>query len=72
MPLADGTKLDEGCFLRQQTLAQQLPDAVPEGTIPKRLRPHLLILDDDGNATGIRSDRYEFWIYRQTRKRLYI
>lgn len=31
-----------------------------------------MVLDEGGKATGIRSDRYEFWIYRQLRKRLEI
>lgn len=57
-------------FSRQQTLGQRPLDEIPDGTIPKRLRPHLLVLDEEGKATGIRGDRYEFWIYRQTRKRL--
>lgn len=26
-------------------------------------------MDEEGKATGIRGDRYEFWIYRQIRKR---
>jgi hypothetical protein len=34
------------------------------------LRPHLLNFDDAGNPTGVRGDRYEFWVYRQLRKRL--
>jgi TnpA family transposase len=56
-------------FSRQQTLAQRPVSEIPADTIPNRLRPHLLILDEEGNATGIRADRYEFWIYRQIRKR---
>jgi len=56
-------------FSRQQTLAQRPLDEIPDGTLPKRLRP-LLILDEQGTATGIRAGRYEFWIYRQIRKRL--
>ena len=56
-------------FSRQQTLAQRPISEIPAGTIPKRLRSHLLVLDEDGKATGIRGDRYEFWIYRQIRKR---
>ncbi len=59
-------------FSRQQTLAQRPSGEIPEGTIPKRLRAHLLVLDKEGKATGIRGDRYEFWIYRQIRKRLEI
>jgi len=56
-------------FSRQQSLGQRPVDEIPAGTLPKRLRSHLLVLDDEGNATGLRGDRYEFWIYRQTRKR---
>src|ERR1039457_3420202 len=57
-------------FSRQQSLAQQSLDEIPEGSIPKRLRQFLLILNEEGKAVGIRGDRYEFWIYRQIRKRL--
>ena len=56
-------------FSRQQTLAQRPVSEIPANTIPKRLRSHLLVLDEEGKATGIRGDRYEFWIYRQIRKR---
>lgn len=59
-------------FSRQQTLVQRPLGEIPEGTIPKRLRPHLLVLDKEGKAMAIRGDRYEFWIYRQIRKRLEI
>ena len=56
-------------FSRQQTLAQRPISEIPANTIPKRLRSHLLLLDEEGKATGLRGDRYEFWIYRQIRKR---
>ncbi|MDZ4219897.1 MAG: Tn3 family transposase, partial [Methylobacter sp.] len=56
-------------FSRQQTLAQRPVSEIPANTIPKRLRTHLLVVDEAGKATGIRGDRYEFWIYRQIRKR---
>ena len=59
-------------FSRQQTLAQRPLDEIPDGTIPKRLRPHLLVTNEDGKATSMRGDRYEFWIYRQIRKRIEI
>jgi len=59
-----------GVFTRQQRLAQRPIAEIPESTIPKRLRPHLLNFDDAGNPTGVRGDRYEFWVYRQLRKRL--
>ena len=57
-------------FSRQQRLAQRPVGEIPDGTIPQRLRPYLLDTDADGNATGLRGDRYEFWVYRQIRKRL--
>jgi len=60
----------KGVFSRQQRLSQRPFDEIPGDTIPERLRPHLLDADADGNPTGLRGDRYEFWIYRQLRKRL--
>lgn len=57
-------------FARQQRLSHQPLDEIPENTIPKRLRAHLLDFDQDGNPTNLRGDRYEFWVYRQLRKRL--
>ena len=57
-------------FARQQRLAQRPLDEVPENTIPKRLRAYLLDFDQDGNPVSLRGDRYEFWVYRQLRKRL--
>jgi TnpA family transposase len=57
-------------FMKQQRLSQRPADECPEHTIPKRLRPYLLTFDRDGNAAGVQADRYEFWVYRQIRKRL--
>lgn len=57
-------------FARQQRLEKRPADEIPERTVPKRLRPYLLVFDADGKTTGLRADRYEFWIYRQLRKRL--
>jgi len=57
-------------FGRQQRLEKRPFAEIPEHTIPKRLRRYLLVFDQDGEATGLRADRYEFWIYRQLRKRL--
>lgn len=57
-------------FVRQQRLAQRPLDEIPKGTIPKRLRAYLLNFDQDGKPTSLRGDRYEFWVYRQLRKRL--
>jgi len=57
-------------FARQQRLTQRPVGEIPSDTIPKKLRRHLLNLDDADNPTGLRGDRYEFWIYRQVSKRL--
>lgn len=57
-------------FARQQRLEKRPADEIPERTVPKRLRPYLLVFDADAKTTGLRADRYEFWIYRQLRKRL--
>ena len=55
---------------RQQRLSQRPLAECPEATLPKPLRPYLLTFDADGEPTGVQADRYEFWIYRQLRKRL--
>lgn len=60
----------KGVFSRQQRLTQRPVTEIPNNTIPKRLRSHLFDFDDAGKPTGLRGDRYEFWIYRQLRKRL--
>jgi len=57
-------------FARQQRLAKQPLAEIPPRTIPKRLRDFLLSFDQDGKPVGLRGDRYEFWVYRQLRKRL--
>ncbi|MGK5090524.1 hypothetical protein WDW89_00755 [Deltaproteobacteria bacterium TL4] len=57
-------------YSRQQKLSQRPIEEIPEGTISKRLRSYLLEIDGDNKVTGLRADRYEFWIYRQIRKRL--
>jgi hypothetical protein len=59
-------------FARQQRLAHRPLREILENTIPERLRPYLLEFGSDGTSAGLRSDRYEFWIYRQVRKRLEI
>lgn len=58
------------CFAKQQRLSQRPLDEWPAATLPKRLRPYLLTFDADGKPTGLHADRYEFWLYRQIRKRL--
>lgn len=57
-------------FARKQRLAKQPLAEIPQHTLPKRLRYFLLSFDQDGKPVGLHGDRYEFWIYRQLRKRL--
>lgn len=54
----------------QQRLSQRPLAECPPATLPKRLHPYLLTFNTDGNPTGVHADRYEFWLYRQLRKRL--
>ena len=60
----------KGVFSREQSLARQPLAEIPPRTVPKRLRNFLLRFDQNNNADGLRGDRYEFWVYRQLRKRL--
>lgn len=57
-------------FAKQQRLSQQPLHECIEHTVPQRLRLYLLTFDSNGKATGVNANRYEFWIYRQLRKRL--
>jgi TnpA family transposase len=57
-------------FDRQQRLSQRPLAECPAATLPKRLRSYLLTFGGDGKPTGLQADRYEFWLYRQIRKRL--
>jgi len=57
-------------FAKAQRLSQRPVAEYPDKTVPRRLRPYLLEFGDDGKAKRVRADRYEFWIYRQIRKRL--
>lgn len=59
----------KGVFAKQQRLSQRPLAECPANTLPKRLRPYLLTFDADGKPTGLHADRYEFWLYRQVRKR---
>jgi len=59
-----------GVFTKQQRLSQRPLTECPEATLPNRLRPYLLTFGADGEPTGVHADRYEFWLYRQLRKRL--
>ena len=56
-------------FAKQQRLSQR-PLAECPVTLPKQLQPYLLTSDADGKPTGLHADRFEFWLYRQIRKRL--
>ena len=56
-------------FSKQQRLSQRPLAECPSATLPKRLRPFLLTFDADGKPTSLHADRYEFWLYRQVRKR---
>jgi len=56
-------------FAKQQRLSQRPVAECPAATLPERLRPYLLTFDDDGQPNGLHADRYEFWLYRQIRKR---
>jgi TnpA family transposase len=69
-PWLEALRWMKSVFGRQQSLAQRPLDEIPEHTVPKRLRTHLLHFDKDGNATGLQGERYEFWVYLQLRKRL--
>ncbi len=69
-PWLEALRWMKAVYSRQQRLSQRPLDEIPQGTIPKRLHAHLLNMDEDGKATGLRGDRYEFWLYRQIRKRL--
>ncbi|PLY42151.1 Tn3 family transposase [Janthinobacterium sp. ROICE36] len=55
---------------RQQRLAKQPLAEIPPRTVPTRLRGFLLSVGEDDEPVGLRGDRYEFWVYRQLRKRL--
>ncbi|MNM40379.1 hypothetical protein D3C81_511800 [compost metagenome] len=57
-------------FSGQSRLAQRPLAECPPVTLPKRLRSWLLIVDENDTPTGLHADRYEFWLYRQIRKRL--
>ncbi|ECJ2623252.1 Tn3 family transposase [Salmonella enterica] len=57
-------------FSGKLQLAQQPLTACPAATLPQRLHAWLLISDDKGNPAALHAGRYEFWLYRQIRKRL--
>ena len=59
----------KGVFSRQQRLSQPLRRN-PGTPYPSGCAHICSTSSDDGNPTGLRRDRHEFWIYRQLRKRL--
>ena len=59
-----------GVFAKRQRLSQRPLAECPEATLPSRLRSYLLTFNEAGEPTGIHASRYEFWLYRQLRKRL--
>jgi len=56
-------------FAKQQRLSHR-PLAECPIKLPKQLEPYLRTSDADGTPTALHADRYEFWLYRQIRKRL--
>ena len=60
----------KGVFARQQSLDKQPMADLPPRTAPARLRNFLLRFGQDGKPVGIAGKRYEFYVYRQLRKRL--
>ncbi len=56
-------------FAKQQRLSQRPLAECPTATLTKRLRSYLMVFDADGKPTALHADRYEFWLYRQIRKR---
>ena len=56
-------------FSQQKSLQQCVVTECPEKTIPKRIEHYLLEKDEQGTLK-LRADRYEFWLYRQLRKRI--
>lgn len=57
-------------FAGHKQLAKQPLEDIAQRTIPTRLRNFLLSFDQEGKPVGLRADRYEFWVYRQLRKRI--
>src|SRR5258708_7439870 len=58
-------------FAKQRRLNQCPFSECPQGTIPQRLESYLVeATTDEKNPVKLKADRYEFWIYRQLRKRL--
>lgn len=56
-------------FSKKQALSQRPLEECPPETLPSRLRLYLLEFGEDGEPAGLNAGRYEFWLYRQIRKR---
>ncbi|HQZ88245.1 MAG TPA: hypothetical protein PLL67_05785 [Gammaproteobacteria bacterium] len=56
-------------FLQKKNITECPVNEELEKTIPKNLRPYLLLTDNNGSVTGFNVSHYEFWIYLQLRKR---
>lgn len=56
-------------FSQQKILQQCAVTECPEKTIPKRMERYLLEKNEQGTLK-LRANRYEFWIYRQLKKRI--
>ena len=69
-PWLDAIAWFKRIFSKQQSLNQQPLNQCPAGTIPKLLQTYLMEINHDGKPVKLRAERYEFWIYRQLRKRL--
>jgi len=57
-------------FQNNLRLTQRPLAECPPATLPGRLQTWLLLVDVKDTPTGLHADRYEFWLYRQIRKRL--
>ena len=56
-------------FNAEKQLNQWPIEDCPEKTLPKRLKPYLINTNSKGKQR-LNADRYEFWIYRQLKKRI--
>ncbi|WP_139686238.1 Tn3 family transposase [Vibrio tasmaniensis] len=57
-------------FSRKLQLSQRPLCECPSATLPARLRVWLVNQGSDGQSEQLNAGRYEFWLYRQIRKRL--
>jgi hypothetical protein len=69
-PWLEALQWMKNVFARRQRLEHRPARELPKDTVPTRLQSYLLEFDSEDKPVCVRSDRYEFWIYRQVRKRL--